>query len=66
MTAKENRGGLLSNEQVEKDLAARGREGTTGGYHGSQDTGDGGIRELGTPVQQADGAPPDQVEEENK
>ena len=65
MAGKENKGGLLSNEEIEKDLAARGKGGAPNRYQGSQDTGDGGKRELGTEVQQADGAPPDELPEEN-
>ena len=62
MAGKENKGGFISNEQLEKDLAARGKD-SGAGYHGSQDTGDGGKREVGTPVQQADGAPPDAADD---
>jgi hypothetical protein len=65
MTGKENKGGLLSNEDIEKDLEARGKGGAPNRYQGSQDTGDGGKRELGTPVQQADGAPADEESEDN-
>lgn len=65
MAGKENKGGLLSNEQVEKDLEVRGGDNTPGGYHGSQDTGDGGKREEGTPVQQKDGAPRDTTGKED-
>ena len=57
MASKENKGGLLSNEEIEKDLEARGKGGAPKNYQGSQDTGDSGKRELGTPLQQADGAP---------
>ncbi|MCW3075140.1 MAG: hypothetical protein JWP69_2209 [Flaviaesturariibacter sp.] len=63
MSGKENKGGLLTNEQIEKDLEAKGRADAPAGYQGSQDTGDGGKRELGTDVQQADGAPPESVDE---
>jgi hypothetical protein len=65
MASKENKGGFLTNEEVEKDLEAKG-QGTAapaGGYHGSQDTGDTGKREIGSPVQRQDGAPPSEEEE---
>ena len=38
MNIKENKGGFLSNEQVEQDLKAKGK--INGPYEGSQDTGD--------------------------
>jgi hypothetical protein len=56
MAKKENRGGNLSNEQIEEELARK--EQTTGevhGYQGAQDTGDDKVRSLGTPVQKRDG-----------
>jgi hypothetical protein len=58
MAHKENKGGTLTNEQVEQDLKAKGRvsDGTET-YHGSQDTGDKTVRQLGNDVQQADGRP---------
>jgi len=61
MSQKENRGGLLSNEQVEQDLKAKGKT-TSNGYTGSQDTGDDGLRQMGTEVQQRDGQPDDENE----
>jgi hypothetical protein len=57
MATKENRGGLLSNEQVEEDLVAKGRTETGTGYRGIQDTGDNEVRQQGTDVQKADGQP---------
>lgn len=38
MATKENKGGTLTNEQIEQDLQAKGRE--EGSYGGVQDTGD--------------------------
>ncbi|MDB5197748.1 MAG: hypothetical protein JWP88_2119 [Flaviaesturariibacter sp.] len=66
MAGKENKGGLLSNEQIEKDLETRGKNAAPVGYQGSQDTGDTGKRELGTPVQQQDGGAPDEVQDLNE
>ena len=64
MDRKENKGGTLTNEQVEQDLKAKGREsGGNNPYSGSQDTGDKTVRHLGTDVQQADGRP---LDEENE
>jgi hypothetical protein len=64
MSQKENRGGLLSNEQIEQDLKAKGKTGTSNGYVGSQDTGDDGLRQMGTNVQKRDGQPEDESETE--
>lgn len=65
MAKKEKRGGILHNEDVEKELRTRGggeKEGSS--YRGSQDTGDDTVRGLGTPVQRNDGlAPEDQSRE---
>lgn len=62
MTEKENKGGELSNGQIEQDLRIRNKNGSAeGGYVGMQDTGDTGVRQKGTEVQQRDGQP-----EENK
>ena len=47
MAKKENKGGFLSNEQLEKDLKAKGEIKQPGGYHGMQDTGD---RSVGNPA----------------
>jgi hypothetical protein len=59
MAKKEHKGGELTNEQVEQELARTSTNGTEGGYKGMQDTGDSVKRELGTDVQQRDGLPPD-------
>ena len=66
MAGKENKGGLLTNEQVEKDLENKGKNTQPVGYQGSQDTGDSGKREWGTDVQKADGAPPDAIQESDE
>ena len=61
MADKENKGGLLSNEQVEQDIKVKGKasEGSES-YIGSQDTGDKTVRHLGNDVQRADGRPADE------
>lgn len=64
MAKKENKGGILTNEQIEQDLKAKGRSEQQPGYRGTQDTGDKGIRSLGTDVQQRDGLPEDETEEQ--
>ncbi len=61
MAQKENKGGLLTNEQIEQDLKAKGKADNQNGYIGSQDTGDSKVRQMGSEVQQRDGAA---VEEE--
>jgi hypothetical protein len=52
MAQKENKGGILTNEQVEQDLKAKGRtnEEETG-HVGMQDTGDRVVRQFGSEVQ---------------
>lgn len=64
MASKENKGGLLSNRQVEEDNKVKGKSTEQGQYQGMQDTGDQGKRELGTPVQRQDGAPLDEATED--
>lgn len=54
MAKKENKGGELTNEQIERDLRNRQQEQNTG-YTGSQDTGEKKIRELGSDVQRTNG-----------
>lgn len=66
MAKKENKGGILSNEQVEQDLKAKGRSEQQPGYRGTQDTGDTGIRSLGTEVQKRDGLPQEEDTETNE
>lgn len=56
MAAKENKGGTLTNEQIERDNRVKGK--TEGAYEGAQDTGDKTVRQQGTAVQQRDGQPP--------
>jgi len=66
MARKENKGGLLSNEQVERELQRTGGNDKDGrGYRGLQDTGDTTVRDLGTQVQQEDGRPPEKLDEES-
>ena len=66
MAKKENKGGILSNEQVEQDLKAKGRTEQQPGYRGTQDNGDAGIRPLGTEVQKRDGLPEEEDVENNE
>lgn len=56
MAHKENKGGTLTNEQIEADLKAKGKTETAQGYAGSQDTGDAAVRQIGNEVQKGDGA----------
>lgn len=58
MAEKENKGGVLKNDQVEQDLKVKGKASEQSeGYIGSQDTGDKHVRHLGSDVQQRDGLP---------
>ena len=57
MAKKENKGGELTNEQIEQDLRAKGVSNQQKGYRGTQDTGDESLRSLGTEVQKNDGRP---------
>ena len=45
MAKKENKGGFLTNEELEKDLKAKGNQQNEGHYQGMQDTGDRKIRD---------------------
>ena len=56
MAQKENKGGVLTNEQVEQDLKVKGKtnESETG-HVGLQDTGDSTVRQFGTEVQRNEG-----------
>lgn len=65
MTKKENRGGNLRNEDIEKELKQRGGGQKTGrSYTGSQDTGDNTLRDYGTEVQRQDGRPPEELQDD--
>ena len=56
MAQKENKGGELTNEQIEQDLKAKGKTDQGGRtYVGSQDTGDASVRQYGSEVQRNDG-----------
>ena len=58
MAHKENKGGNLKNEQIEKDLQAKGKTPDKNDvYAGAQDTGDKTLRQMGNEVQRADGRP---------
>jgi hypothetical protein len=64
MAHKENKGGILTNEEVEQDLEVKGQQ--AGTYTGSQDTGDKNVRQTGTDVQKADGRPAEPTQNEEK
>lgn len=70
MARKENKGGILHNEDIEQELRTRGGEDQSGrSYRGSQDTGDDTVRPLGTAVQRNDGLAAEDLhggEESNK
>ena len=58
MARKENKGGILTNEQVEQDLKAKQKaDAGSETYVGSQDNGEKTVRHLGNDVQRADGRP---------
>lgn len=58
MATKENKGGVLKNNEIEEDLKAKGKApDNKESYVGSQDTGDKTVRHLGNDVQKADGRP---------
>ena len=64
MAKKENKGGNLSNEEVEKELKIRSGNETEGhSYRGVQDTGDTTVRPMGTVVQRRDGLAPEDLKE---
>jgi hypothetical protein len=62
MAKNENKGGKLTNDQIEKDLKAKGKSGDQNWYNGAQDTGDQKIRSLGTQVQKNDGLPDEEID----
>lgn len=67
MAAKENKGGILTNEQIENDNRAKGKADKKGStYVGSQDTGDNIVRQLGNAVQRKDGLPLDETDKDDK
>lgn len=55
MAKKENKAGILTNEQVEKDNEVKGKSDQQGQNIGTQDTGDATVRHLGNEVQRNDG-----------
>jgi hypothetical protein len=61
MAKKENKGGELTNDQIEKDLKTKGNPDQQNWYRGSQDTGDQKIRSLGNDVQRKDGLPDEEL-----
>ncbi|RYZ29202.1 MAG: hypothetical protein EOO10_07050 [Chitinophagaceae bacterium] len=62
MADKENKGGMLTNSQVEEDNKVKGKQ--EGAYEGAQDTGDKIVRQRGNEVQQRDGMPQEEKNEE--
>jgi hypothetical protein len=65
MAKKENKGGLLTDDQVERDNLVKGHgDEKNHSYIGMQDTGDSGVREKGSKVQQRDGLPEEEDPEE--
>ncbi len=65
MAQKENKGGVLRNEQIEQDNKVKGKtDPNERGYAGTQDTGDHVVRPMGTEVQRNDGIIPDDEKEE--
>lgn len=61
MAKKENKGGELTNEQIEKDLKTKGNPDQQNWNRGSQDTGNQKIRSLGNNVQRNDGLPDEEL-----
>ena len=55
MDKKENKGGILTNQQIEEDLKAKGATDPKGGYKGMQDTGADIVPEQGNEVQKSGG-----------
>jgi hypothetical protein len=52
MAKKEHKGGLLTNEEVERDNKIKSKNvDASGGYTGAQDTGEDKIRGLGSETQ---------------
>jgi len=55
MAKKEHKGGLLTNEEVERDYKIKGKNPDgSGGYTGAQDTGEDKIQGLGSETQKKD------------
>jgi len=67
MAQKENKGGTLTNKQVEEDLKVKGKtnEGETG-HVGLQDTGDSTVRQIGSEVQRNEGFAREDREQDDK
>jgi hypothetical protein len=56
MASKERKGGMLRNEDIERELERTGANDRKDGHlRGTQDTGDQVVREQGTSVQRQDG-----------
>jgi hypothetical protein len=64
MARKENKGGNLTNEQIEQDNKVKGKHTGQGQYEGAQDTGDHTISSLGTEVQRKDGLPDEELNDD--
>jgi len=67
MAPKENKGGILTNEQVEQDLNVKGKtnESETG-HVGLQDTGDSKMRQFSTEVQRNEGLAKDDLKQKDE
>ena len=57
---KENKGGILRNEQIEQDLKVKGK--SESAYEGAQDNGDKIVRQTGNDVQRRHGQPQDDAQ----
>jgi hypothetical protein len=62
MAHKENKGGILTNREIEEDNKVKGKK--EGAYEGSQDTGDKVVRQRGNEMQRQDGLPSGEQNEE--
>ena len=59
MERKEHKGGILTNQEVERDNMVKGKNAdNNAGYSGIQDTGDQKVRGTGNEVQENDGLHP--------
>lgn len=65
MASKENKGGVLTNKQVENDNKVKGKNWNNGQLEGAQDTGDKVLRSEGNEVQREDGFERDKNENGN-
>jgi hypothetical protein len=67
MAKKENKGDILTNEDLENELRRKSLDREEAhSYVGLQDTGDRTVRPLGTDVQRRDGLAPEDLNEEGQ